>query len=232
MQAKIFIAEDDPALLPMVVYNLQKEGFLVREATDGEKARIMLNEERPDLAILDWMMPHLSGFQLCKYIRRSPELRDLPVIMLSARGEQEDRIRGLDAGADDYVGKPFSPCELIARVRALLRRSKRALNDTVLRCGDVMIDLACYRVKRGKRTIHLGPTEFRLLRHFMENPGRVYSREQILNTVWGQDIYVEERTVDTHIRRLRRALNPDGKKYPNVIRTVRAVGYALDDGLE
>ena len=152
--------------------------------------------------------------------------------MLTARGEPEDRVRGLDAGADDYVGKPFSPCELIARVRALLRRSRSTLNDNFLRCGDVVMDLGRYRVKRGECTIHLGPTEFRLLRHFMEHPGRVYSREQILNIVWGRDVYVEERTVDTHIRRLRRALNPDGKQRPNVIRTVRAVGYALDDGLD
>ncbi len=232
MQKKIFVAEDDPALLPMVAYNLQKEGFLVREATDGEDARTMLHEERPDLAILDWMMPHLSGLQLCRHIRHSPELRDLPVIMLTARGEQEDRVRGLDAGADDYIGKPFSPGELVARVRALLRRSRADLNDNFLHYGDVVMDLARYRVKRGARKIHLGPTEFRLLRHFMEHPGRVYSREQILNSVWGQNVYVEERTVDTHIRRLRRALNPDGKKRPNVIRTVRAVGYALDDGLD
>ena len=229
MQAKILVAEDDTALLSMIVYNLERQDFAVQKATDGENARMILHEDRPDLAILDWMMPYVSGLQLCRHIRRSPDLRDLPVIILTARGESEDRVRGLEAGADDYISKPFSPSELVARVRALLRRSNLSFSEAHLEWGDVTMDPVRHHVTCGKRRVHLGPTEFRLLRHFLQNPGRVYSRRQILDAVWGQDIYVEERTVDAHILRLRQALSETDGKKRNIIRTVRSVGYALDD---
>lgn len=225
-KARILVAEDEAPLMALLRYNLEKEGYAVAEAMDGQEAILKLREETPDLLLLDWMLPHVSGIEVCRQVRRDPALRNLPIIMLTARAEENDRIRGLDAGADDYLSKPFSPVELMARIRAVLRRIRPALADEVLTCGDLVMDLATHRVMRGNRPIKLGPTEFRLLRHFMENQTRVLSRDHLLNAVWGRDVYVEERTVDVHIRRLRKAINLGGM--PDVIRTVRSAGYALD----
>ncbi|HAI32687.1 MAG TPA: phosphate regulon transcriptional regulatory protein PhoB, partial [Thalassospira sp.] len=203
------------------------EGMQVVEAGDGDEALKILAETHVDLVLLDWMLPVMSGIEVCRQIRRKPESRDLPVIMVTARGEEGDRIRGLDTGADDYVTKPFAIGELLARIRALLRRSGPAQPQGQLIYSDIEMDLAAHRVSRNGKSIHLGPTEFRLLRYFLEHPGRVFSREQLLNAVWGPNIYVETRTVDVHIRRLRKALN-DVKGTRDIIRTVRAAGYALD----
>lgn len=226
MKPYILIVEDEAALLTLLRYNLEKEGFEVGEAVDGGEALLMAAERRPDLMVLDWMLPTLSGIEVCRRIRRRPEARNLPIVMLTARGEEADRIRGLNSGADDYVVKPFSPAELVARIRAVLRRLRPALGDEVLRYADLRMDLAAHRVTRDGAQIHLGPTEFRLLRHLMEHPGRVFTREQLLDSVWGPDIFIETRTVDVHVRRLRRALN--GDRRPDLIRTVRSAGYALD----
>lgn len=228
MTPKILIVEDEPALVTLLRYNLEREGYAVSEASDGEKALLRISEDKPDLVVLDWMLPLLSGIEVCRRLRRAPETRTLPVLMLTARGEESDKVRGLDCGADDYVTKPFSPTELIARLRALLRRSQPGLSAEALHFADLTVDLAAHKVYRGAREIHLGPTEFRLLHHFMRHPGRLFSREQILDAVWGRDVYVELRTVDVHIRRLRKALN--GPDEPDLIRTVRAAGYALDHG--
>jgi two-component system phosphate regulon response regulator PhoB len=198
----------------------------VATAPDGDEALMAIAERRPDLVVLDWMLPSISGLEVCRQIRRKPETRDVPVIMLTARGEEADRVRGLDSGADDYVTKPFSPAELVARVRAVLRRSRPSTAEEALDYAGIHMDLAAHRVTRNGRPIHLGPTEFRLLRHFLEHPGRVFAREQLLDAVWGHDVYVEPRTVDVHIRRLRKAINGEGE--PDVIRTVRSAGYALD----
>ena len=186
----------------------------------------MIRERRPDLILLDWMLPRLSGIEVCRRLRRQAETQNLPIIMLTARGEESDRVRGLDCGADDYVVKPFSPSELVARVRAVLRRLRPAFEAETIEYGGINMDLAEYRVTRDGEAIRLAPTEFRLLRHFMENPGRVFSREQLLDAVWGREIYLEPRTVDVHVRRLRKSLNAGGKT--DIIRTVRATGYALD----
>jgi two-component system phosphate regulon response regulator PhoB len=183
-------------------------------------------ETKPDLILLDWMLPYISGIEICRRLRRDPETRDLPVILLTARGEEDDRIRGLDSGADDYVVKPFSPSELIARVRAVMRRTRPAFDKDLLSYADIVMDVGSHRVSRGDRTIDLGPTEFRLLRFLLEHPGRVFNREQLLDGVWGQDAYIEPRTVDVHIRRLRKAMNWPGA--PDLIRTVRSAGYALE----
>ncbi len=226
MSANILIVEDDPSLAELLRYNLSKEGFEATVVDDGEAAIVAVEEEEPSLVILDWMLPNLSGIEVCRQLRRRPSNRALPVIMLTARGEEADRIRGLDSGADDYVVKPFSPNELIARVRALMRRAHPERIDDVLSYADLTMDLEQHRVYRDDQQIHLGPTEFRLLRVFLERPGRVYSREQLLDKVWGRDIYVESRTVDVHIRRLRKALNADGRV--DLIRTVRSAGYSLD----
>jgi two-component system phosphate regulon response regulator PhoB len=226
MTPRVLIVEDEAALVTLLRYNLEREGFLVSEATDGEEALLRVKEERPDLVILDWMLPHLSGIEVCRRLRRGPETRSLPIIMLTARGEETDRVRGLDCGADDYVTKPFSANELVARMRAVLRRTKPGLAAEKLTFADIVVDLAARRVRRGKREVHLGPTEFRLLHYLIQHPGRVFSREQILDAVWGRDVYVEARTVDVHIRRLRKALN--GPDEPDLIRTVRSAGYALD----
>jgi two-component system phosphate regulon response regulator PhoB len=226
VSARILIVEDEAALSTLLSYNLEKEGFAVRIAADGEQALQALAEDPPDLVLLDWMLPQLSGIEICRQIRRGTATRDLPVIMLTARGEEADRIRGLDTGADDYVTKPFSPAELIARVRALLRRARPALEADRLTVGDLVMDLAAHRAHVGGAEVELGPTEFRLLRHFMEHPGRVYSRDQILDAVWGRDINVEDRTVDVHIGRLRKALRAAAGKDP--IRTVRGAGYSLE----
>ena len=221
----VLIVEDEAALVTMLRYNLESEGYRVSEAVDGEEAILLVIEEPPDLILLDWMLPSLSGIEVCRRIRRNESARDVPIIMLTARGEDSDRVRGLDSGADDYITKPFSPRELMARVRAVLRRSQPSDNERLV-YGDIEMDLARHRVQRGGRDLHLGPTEYRLLRHFLESPGRVFSREQLLDAVWGRDVYNEARTVDVHIRRLRKTLNEGG--LPDLIRTVRSAGYAID----
>lgn len=226
MTPHILVVEDEAALVELLRYNLEEEGFRVSDAADGEAALAAVAEDKPDLIVLDLMLPLVSGLEICRQLRRRPETRGLPIIMLTARGEESDRIRGLDSGADDYVTKPFSPSELVARVRAVLRRARPALAQDSLGYGELVMDLATRRVTREGRAIHLSPTEFRLLQHFMEHPGRVFSREQLLDAVWGLDAEVEPRTVDAHIRRLRKALNDGGKA--DLIRTERAAGYALD----
>jgi two-component system phosphate regulon response regulator PhoB len=227
MSAKVLVIEDEEPISQLLAYNLQKEGFRVAVCPDGDDALTAVDEERPDLVLLDWMLPNVSGIEVCRQIRTSKETRDLPVIMLTARGEEEDRVRGLDVGADDYVTKPFSMSELVARMRAVLRRTAPALAGDVATFADLVLDRQLCRVRRGKRDIHLGPTEFRLLDTLMQRPGRVFSREQLLDRVWGQDVYVEIRTVDVHIGRLRKALIRRGETDP--IRTVRSSGYALDE---
>lgn len=226
MKPKVLVVEDEPSLVTMLRYNLEKDGFDVSEATDGEEAIIVAEETTPDAIILDWMLPRMSGIEVCRQMRRKTATRNTPIIMLTARGEETDKIRGLNVGADDYMTKPFSMPELLARVRALLRRAQPAQSKGQLTYDDIVIDLDAHRVQRAGQFIHLGPTEFRLLQFLMERPGMVYSREELLNAVWGPDIYVEPRTVDVHIRRLRKALNQDGSA--DLIRTVRAAGYALD----
>jgi len=226
IQPHILLVEDEKSLVELLRYNLEQSGYRVSIATNGEEALTSVADDRPDLVLLDWMLPLMSGLEVCRQLRRQPTTSNIPIIMLTARGEEGDRIRGLDAGADDYVSKPFSPSELVARIRAVLRRIRPALADEVLEYADIAMDLVQHRVLRSGKPVHLGPTEFRLLRHFMEHPGRVFSREQLLDAVWGRDVYVEARTVDVHIRRLRVALN--GEVYADVIRTVRAAGYALD----
>ncbi len=222
---KILVVEDDTALLPMITYNLEKKGFLVKEATNGEEALLLIKEEIPSLAIIDWMIPAPSGLEVCRILRRKKETSNLPIIILSAKGEEEDKVRGLNTGADDYITKPFSPTELMARINSLLRRSTSS-SEEIIEFKDISINLNEHKVYRKNKKIHLGPTEYKLLKHFLENPGRVYSREQLLDSVWGHGIYVESRTVDTHIRRLRKAMNVPGTK--NFIRTVRAAGYSID----
>ena len=221
----ILVVEDDKSLLPMITYNIEKNGFQVKSATNGEDALLLIKEEIPSLAIFDWMIPEPNGLELCKILRRKQETSNLPIIMLTAREEEEDRIRGLEYGADDYISKPFSPAELIARIKALIRRSTSTQNN-ILEFEDIKIYDNEHKVFRGKTRVHLGPTEYNLLKHLMENPCRVFSREQLLDSVWGHGIYVERRTVDTHIRRLRKSLNIEGKK--NFIRTIRSSGYSID----
>jgi two-component system phosphate regulon response regulator PhoB len=224
----VLIVEDEAPLVTMLRYNLEREGFAVDAAADGEEALLRIAERRPDAVLLDWMLPLVSGLEVCRRIRRASATRSLPIIMLTARGEEGDRIRGLDSGADDYVVKPFSPSEVVARLRAVIRRARPEPADDVLRYADVAMDLVAHRVTRAGQAIHLGPTEFRLLRHFLRHPARVFSREQLLDRVWGEDAEIEMRTVDVHIRRLRIALNRGGGK--DLLRTVRSVGYALDGG--
>ena len=226
MKPAILLVEDDPSLIELVRYNLEAADFDVAVEMDGDGGLMAMRERDFDLVILDWMMPNMSGIEVVRQIRRMNDKRATPVIMLTARGEETDKIRGLDAGADDYVVKPFSPAELVSRVRALLRRSTPDMGAETLAYEDLEMDLVSHKVNRGGRSVHLGPTEYRLLRVLMENPNRVYSREQLLDKAWGQNIYVEIRTVDVHVRRLRRAINIDGK--PDLIRTVRGYGYALD----
>ncbi|HTV88555.1 MAG TPA: phosphate regulon transcriptional regulator PhoB [Stellaceae bacterium] len=226
MKPLVLIVEDEVPLVTMLRYNLEREGFAVDEAADGEEALLRITERRPDAVLLDWMLPLVSGLEVCRQLRRAPATRALPVIMLTAKGEEGDRIRGLDSGADDYIVKPFSLSELVARLRAVIRRAQPEPADNVLRYADVAMDLSAHRVARSGRPVHLGPTEFRLLRHFLQNPGRVFSREQLLDRVWGHDAELEIRTVDVHIRRLRKALN--GLDGADLVRTVRSVGYALD----
>lgn len=226
LQPNILIVEDEPALVELLTYNLEKAGFRTTVARDGEEAMVAVAEDTPDLILLDWMLPYISGIEICRRLRRNPDTSDLPVILLTARGEEGDRIRGLESGADDYVVKPFSPSELIARVRAVMRRTRPAFDKDTLTYADIVMDLGSHRVSRGTQAIDLGPTEFRLLRFLLEHPGRVFGREQLLDGVWGQEAYIEPRTVDVHIRRLRKAMNLPGT--PDLIRTVRSAGYALE----
>ncbi len=225
-QPSVLVVEDEDALATLLQYNLEKEGYQVSLAADGEEALVQVDERLPDLVVLDWMLPKVSGVEVCRRLRSRSETRNLPVIMLTARGEESDRVRGLDTGADDYLTKPFSMAELAARIRAVLRRIRPGLAEDRVRQGDIILDRVAHRVKRGEREVHLGPTEFRLLDHLIQHPGRVFSREQLLDAVWGSDVYVEVRTVDVHIGRLRKALNRDAELDP--IRTVRSAGYSLD----
>jgi two-component system, OmpR family, phosphate regulon response regulator PhoB len=225
--ARILIVEDEEPLTLLLRYNLEAEGYEVDIAARGDDAEIKLKESPPDLILLDWMLPGLSGIELCRRVRARAETERMPIIMLTARGEESERVRGLAIGADDYIVKPFSVPELLARIRALLRRAKPGQVATVLSIGDVELDRETRRVLRAGRDVHLGPTEFRLLEFLMQSPGRVFSREQLLNGVWGRDIYIDERTVDVHVGRLRRALNRGRSTDP--IRTVRGGGYAFDE---
>ena len=225
-KARILLVEDDPALVELLSFHFKREEFEVEATADGEDALILAREGPPDLVILDWMIEGVSGIEVCRRLRRLPETANVPIIMLTARDEETDRVRGLETGADDYVTKPFSPKELIARVHAVLRRVRPALAGEQLSYADIEMDLVGHRVRRGGASVALGPTEFRLLKHFLEHPGRVFSRERLLDAVWGRDSDIELRTVDVHIRRLRKAVNADGRS--DIIRTVRSAGYALD----
>jgi len=222
----VLVVEDEAALATMLRYNLERQGFRVDEATDGQEALTRIAEMQPDLVLLDWMLPVISGIEVCRQIRRRPATRGLPVIMVTARTEDGDAVRGLNTGADDYITKPFRMDSLIARIRALLRRSGSIPAKGQLGFHDIAMDLAAHRVTRGSRPVHLGPTEYRLLEFFLQHPRRVFAREELLDAVWGPDIHVEPRTVDVHIRRLRKAINGPGEL--DVIRTVRAAGYAMD----
>ncbi|MEJ5977856.1 phosphate regulon transcriptional regulator PhoB [Novosphingobium sp. PS1R-30] len=226
MKPSILVVEDDLALCELLTWNLGAEGYEVRSTGDGEEALLMVREQAPDAIILDWMIEQVPGIEVCRQLRKDKATARVPILMLTARGEEEDRIRGFKTGADDYVTKPFSPRELMARVEALLRRSRPSLAGDVLVFGDLELDFASHRVRRKGEALHLGPTEFKLLRYFMERPNRVLSRQQILDGVWGMDSDIDERTVDVHIRRLRKAINRDGESDP--IRTVRAAGYSMD----
>jgi two-component system phosphate regulon response regulator PhoB len=226
MKPRILVVEDEASLQELLAYNLERAGFAVEQAYDADEARTMIAEQAPDLVLLDWMLPYMSGLELCRQLRRQQGTANLPIVMLTARVEERDRLHGLDTGADDYITKPFSVDELIARVRAVLRRIRPAFASEVLRFADLTMDLAAHRVARDDRDVHLSPTEFRLLRQLLESPGRVFSRGQLLDLVWGRDQDVELRTVDATIRRLRRALNAGGEA--DLLRTVRATGYALD----
>ncbi|MDW4496535.1 phosphate regulon transcriptional regulator PhoB [Sulfitobacter sp. D35] len=224
-QPRVLVVEDEPAQREVLAYNLEAEGFAVSRAQDGEEALMLVDEVGPDIIVLDWMMPHLSGIEVCRRLKVRTDTRGIPIIMLSARSEEVDRVRGLETGADDYVIKPYSVIELMARVRAQLRRVRPAAAGERLEYEDIVLDATSHRVNRGPAELKLGPTEFRLLSTFMEKPGRVFSREQLLDRVWGRDIYVDTRTVDVHIGRLRKALTQHGGSDP--LRTVRGAGYAL-----
>lgn len=225
MQPAVLVVEDEPAQRDIITYNLQGEGFRVISTDDGNEAMLLLAEEQPDLVLLDWMLPGASGLEVCRQIKMNPSLRMTPIIMLSARAEEVDKVRGLETGADDYVSKPYSVIELMARVKALLRRSRPAAVGERLSYDDILLDPETHKVFRATKELKLGPTEFRLLTTFMEKPGRVWSREQLLDRVWGREIYVDTRTVDVHIGRLRKALSRTGGE--DLIRTVRGAGYAL-----
>jgi two-component system phosphate regulon response regulator PhoB len=227
LKPTVLVAEDESALVTLLRYNLEREGYRVVEAADGEEALLLAAEEKPDLVLLDWMLPQLSGIEVCRRLRARSETRNVPILMLTARGEEADRVRGLNTGADDYITKPFSMTELLARLRAVMRRIRPSLADDTVKVGDIEMDRVAHRVRRGGREVHLGPTEYKLLDHLIQHPGRVFSREQLLDAVWGSDIYVEARTVDVHVGRLRKALNIEGTKDP--IRTVRSAGYSLDE---
>jgi two-component system phosphate regulon response regulator PhoB len=222
----LLLVEDDRALADLLMWHFDREGYEIVRTADGDEALILADERTPDLVILDWMIEGVSGIEVCRRLRRRASTAHVPIIMLTARGEESDRIRGLETGADDYVTKPFSPRELLARVAAVLRRVRPALAGEQLAYADIEMDVEAHRVRRADRPVKLGPTEFRLLRHFMEQPGRVFSRERLLDAVWGHDPDIDARTVDVHIRRLRKALNEGGR--PDLLRTVRSAGYALD----
>ena len=224
-QPHVLIVEDEPAQREVLAYNLEAEGFRASRAEDGEQALVMIDEDAPDVIVLDWMLPNLSGIEVCRQLKSRPETRDTPIIMLSARSEEVDKVRGLETGADDYVVKPYSVVELMARVRTQLRRARPSTVGQVLEYQDIVLDSETHRVSREGRQLKLGPTEFRLLSTFMEKPGRVWSREQLLDRVWGRDIYVDTRTVDVHVGRLRKVLTQNGGTDP--LRTVRGAGYAL-----
>jgi two-component system phosphate regulon response regulator PhoB len=225
-KARLLLVEDDKVLAELLVWHFEREEYDVRWTTDGEEALMLAQEQVPDIVILDWMIEGISGLEVCRRLRRGAATANVPIIMLTARGEESDRVRGLETGADDYMTKPFSPRELIARIAAVLRRVRPALAGEVLRYADVEMDVVSHKVRRDGQAVPLGPTEYRLLRHFLEHPGRVFSRERLLDSVWAHDHEIELRTVDVHVRRLRKALN-DGKK-TDLIRTVRSAGYALD----
>ncbi len=227
-KTKILIVEDEVAIVTLLRYNLEKEGYAVFATGNGDEAVNMVKEHRPDIIVLDWMLPGMTGVEICKQIRWNQDIKNTPIIMLSARGEEGDRIRGLDSGADDYMVKPFSPPELISRIKAVFRRIRPSLSEKTLEFSGIIMDLTSHKATRDGKDVHLSPTEFSLLKYLMEHPGRVFSREQLLDSVWGHDIYVELRTVDVHIRRLRKALNYDGKQ-PDLVRTVRSAGYALEE---
>ena len=224
--ARVLLVEDDAALAELVRWHFERAGFAVEQTACGEEALLLARESPPDLVLLDWMIEGLSGIEVCRRLRRMPDTANVPIIMLTARGEEEDRVRGLETGADDYVTKPFSPRELVARVTAVLRRVRPALAGEGLAYADLEMSVIEHKVRRAGATVPLGPTEFRLLRHFLEHPGRVFSRERLLDSVWGRDCEIEPRTVDVHIRRLRKAINAGGRA--DIIRTVRSAGYALD----
>ena len=226
MTPHVLVIEDEGPIAQLLKYNLEKEGYRVSVAEDGEEALLLAEEGKPDLVLLDWMLPKLAGIEVCRRLRSARSSRNTPIVMLTARGEEGDRIRGLDTGADDYIVKPFLMSELLARVRAVMRRIRPALAEDRIEAGDVSLDRGAHRVKRAGRDVHLGPTEFRLLEYLMQHPGRVFSREQLLDAVWGSEVYVEARTVDVHIGRLRRALNVGVETDP--IRTVRSAGYSFD----
>ncbi len=225
-RVKMLLVEDDAALVELLSWHFARENFDVATTPDGEEALLLAQEKVPDIVLLDWMVENLSGIEVCRRLRRMPATANIPIIMLTARGEEEDRVRGLETGADDYVTKPFSPRELIARVGAVLRRVRPALAGEMLSFADVEMDTVGHKVRRSGAPVSLGPTEFRLLRHLLEHPGWVFSRERLLDSVWGQDSEIELRTVDVHIRRLRKAINAGGR--PDIIRTVRSAGYSLD----
>lgn len=227
MTASILIVEDEEPIQILLTYNLQAEGFRVRATANGEDTAHLVNEERPDLILLDWMLPGISGIEVCRLLRSRPETRDIPVIMLTARGEENERVRGLATGADDYIVKPFSVPELLARIKTILRRVNPDAIAERLKAGDIALDRRTRRVTRATRDITLSPTEFRLLEYLMQSPGRVYSRSQLLDAVWGRDIYVDERTVDVHVGRLRKCLKRGREIDP--IRTVRGMGYSFDE---
>jgi two-component system phosphate regulon response regulator PhoB len=224
---KVMVVEDEEPLGVLLRYNLESEGYQVEVIARGDEAEIRLQENVPDLLVLDWMLPALSGIELCRRLRMRPETERLPIIMLTARGEESDRVRGLATGADDYLVKPFSTPEFMARVKALLRRAKPEVLSSVLKVGDIVLDREAHRVYRKKSEVKLGPTEFRLLEFMMRHPGRVFSRGQLLDNVWGETIYIDERTVDVHVGRLRKAVNTG--RMPDVIRTIRGAGYAIRD---
>lgn len=226
MKPYILIVEDEAPQAELLSYNLEREGYRTRVASDGDEALAVTAEESPDLVVLDWMLPEISGIEVCRQLRRRVDSKHLPIIMLTARGEETDRVRGLDSGADDYMVKPYSPGEMIARIRALLRRSRPGFSDETLEYGGIAMDLAAHKVTFDGKPVRLGPTEYRLLLTLIERPGRVFSRERLLDLAWGREIYVEQRTVDVHIRRLRKALSDAGGN--DLIRTVRGAGYSLD----
>ena len=223
----LLLVEDDRALADLLIWHFDREGYDIVRTADGEEALLLAEERTPDVVILDWMIEGVSGIEVCRRLRRRPSTAHVPIIMLTARGEESDRIRGLETGADDYVTKPFSPRELLARVAAVLRRVRPALAGEQLTYGDIEMDVEAHRVRRAGRAIQLGPTEFRLLKHFLEHPGRVFSRERLLESVWSHDPDIDARTVDVHVRRLRQALNAGSR--PDLIRTVRSAGYSLDE---